>query len=82
MFYAEIRVNWTIIGCYYNIQIIVFNSSACSMAQTNERLATKPEVPVSKPPDTKIYFDAKPISNFKNSLEKGEHDEENDNDES
>ena len=45
------------------------------MAQANERLPKKPEVPISKPPGTKIYFDTKPISNFKNLLEKGKHDE-------
>ena len=33
MFYAEIRVNWAIIGCYYIIQIIVIKLSAASVAQ-------------------------------------------------
>ena len=57
MFYAEIHVKWTIIFCYYNIQKIVFKLSAASMAQAIEHLTTKPEVPISKPPGTKIYFE-------------------------
>ena len=54
------------------------------MAKWLWRPPLKWEDPSSKPAGTKIYFESKPISSFKNLLEKSEHDEfdehENDND--
>ena len=44
--------------------------------------SVKREDPSSKPPDTKIYFESKPISSFENLLEEGEHDHDHDDDES
>ena len=44
------------------------------------QLRRKPKVPSSNPPGIKIYFEAKPISNFKNLLEKVKGDDEHDDD--
>ena len=53
--------NWLIIYSYYITQIFV---GMCG--HDWKRLPSKRVVPSSNPPGVKIYFEAKPISNFKN----------------
>ena len=75
MFHAEIY-------CYSTNQIVYGNCHWPSGRVVRHSTATR-EDPSSKPAGTKIYFESKPISSFKNLLEKAEHDEEeNDDDES
>ena len=74
MFHAEIC-------CYSTNQIIsvIINGY---LVKWLRRPHAERQDPSSKPAGTKIYFQSKLISSFKNSLEKGEHDEndEHDND--
>ena len=70
MFHAEIY-------CYSTNQIISGNYQ-WSVGRVVRHPLAKCEDPSSKPSGTKIYFDSKPFSSFKNSLEKGEQEEPDD----